>query len=60
MEGKVDLGQYFSAVETNERGVFHMHGLLWLHGNGTEIHGANCCLPEMAIADETRTTCSQC
>ncbi|EEU34872.1 uncharacterized protein NECHADRAFT_102243 [Fusarium vanettenii 77-13-4] len=24
---------YFGAVETNERGALHVHGLLWLHGN---------------------------
>ena len=25
--------QYFGAVETNDRGALHLHGLLWLHGN---------------------------
>jgi hypothetical protein len=24
---------YYGAVETNERGALHVHGLLWLHGN---------------------------
>ncbi|KAF2186113.1 hypothetical protein K469DRAFT_528189, partial [Zopfia rhizophila CBS 207.26] len=27
------ISQYFGAVETNERGALHLHGLLWLHGN---------------------------
>ncbi|KAJ4226079.1 hypothetical protein NW757_014287 [Fusarium falciforme] len=27
------IGQYFAAVETNERGALHVHGLLWLEGN---------------------------
>lgn len=27
------INQYFGAVETNERGALHLHGLLWLHGN---------------------------
>lgn len=27
------ISQYFGAVETNERGALHVHGLLWLHGN---------------------------
>ncbi|KAI8396536.1 hypothetical protein FOFC_21084 [Fusarium oxysporum] len=27
------ISRYFGAVETNERGSLHMHGLLWLHGN---------------------------
>ncbi|EXU94845.1 helitron helicase-like domain protein [Metarhizium robertsii] len=27
------ISQYFGAVETNERGALHIHGLLWLHGN---------------------------
>jgi hypothetical protein len=27
------VNQYFGAVETNERGALHLHGLLWLHGN---------------------------
>jgi hypothetical protein len=27
------INQYFAAVETNERGSLHLHGLLWLHGN---------------------------
>lgn len=27
------VGQYFGAVETNERGALHVHGLLWLQGN---------------------------
>jgi hypothetical protein len=25
--------RYFGAVETNERGALHLHGLLWVHGN---------------------------
>jgi hypothetical protein len=25
--------QYYGAVETNERGALHLHGLLWLQGN---------------------------
>jgi hypothetical protein len=25
--------QYFGAVDTNDRGALHIHGLLWLHGN---------------------------
>ena len=29
------INQYFAAVETNERGALHLHGLLWLHGNMT-------------------------
>ena len=29
------INQYFTAVETNERGTLHLHGLLWLHGNIT-------------------------
>jgi Helitron helicase-like domain at N-terminus/Domain of unknown function (DUF6570) len=29
------INQYFAAVETNERGALHLHGLLWLHGNIT-------------------------
>ena len=29
--GRID--QYFGAVETNERGSLHLHGLLWLQGN---------------------------
>ncbi|OAQ58651.1 ATP-dependent DNA helicase PIF1 [Pochonia chlamydosporia 170] len=27
------ISQYYGAVETNERGALHLHGLLWLHGN---------------------------
>ncbi|KAM9876020.1 hypothetical protein VDGL01_09923 [Verticillium dahliae] len=27
------VGQYYGAVETNERGALHLHGLLWLQGN---------------------------
>ncbi|KJZ69562.1 hypothetical protein HIM_11055 [Hirsutella minnesotensis 3608] len=27
------IAQYYGAVETNERGSLHVHGLLWLHGN---------------------------
>ncbi|KAM6504652.1 hypothetical protein FSOLCH5_015387 [Fusarium solani] len=27
------IGQYYGAVETNERGALHVNGLLWLHGN---------------------------
>lgn len=27
------ISQYFGAVETNERGALHLHGLLWLQGN---------------------------
>ncbi|KAM4063484.1 PIF1-like helicase [Hirsutella rhossiliensis] len=27
------ISQYYGAVETNERGSHHVHGLLWLHGN---------------------------
>ena len=27
------IGQYYGAVETNERGALHLHGLLWLKGN---------------------------
>jgi len=27
------ISQYFGAVETNERGSLHLHGLLWLEGN---------------------------
>jgi hypothetical protein len=27
------INQYFGAVETNERGALHLHGLLWLQGN---------------------------
>lgn len=27
------ISQYFGAVETNERGSLHLHGLLWLRGN---------------------------
>ena len=27
------ISQYFGAVETNERGALHLHGLLWIHGN---------------------------
>ncbi|KAF4448962.1 ATP-dependent DNA helicase PIF1, partial [Fusarium albosuccineum] len=36
---------YYGAMETNERGALHVHGLLWLHGNAhlssmiTEIDG---------------------
>lgn len=27
------VSQYFAAVETNQRGALHVHGLLWLEGN---------------------------
>jgi hypothetical protein len=27
------ISHYFGAVETNERGALHVHGLLWLQGN---------------------------
>jgi hypothetical protein len=27
------IEEYFGAVETNERGSLHVHGLLWLLGN---------------------------
>jgi hypothetical protein len=27
------VSQYYGAVETNERGTLHLHGLLWLQGN---------------------------
>jgi hypothetical protein len=27
------VSQYFGAVETNERGALHLHGLMWLLGN---------------------------
>jgi hypothetical protein len=27
------INQYFGAVETNERGALHLHGLLWVRGN---------------------------
>jgi hypothetical protein len=27
------VSHYFGAVETNERGALHLHGLIWLHGN---------------------------
>ncbi|KAF6804443.1 hypothetical protein CPLU01_16056, partial [Colletotrichum plurivorum] len=27
------ISEYFGAVETNERGALHLHGLLWLEGN---------------------------
>ncbi|KID81371.1 PIF1 protein [Metarhizium guizhouense ARSEF 977] len=27
------ISQYYGAVETNERGALHVHGLLWMHGN---------------------------
>ncbi|KAF1807901.1 hypothetical protein P152DRAFT_469269 [Eremomyces bilateralis CBS 781.70] len=27
------INRYFGAVETNERGALHVHGLLWLQGN---------------------------
>jgi hypothetical protein len=39
------ISQYYGAVETNERGALHVHGLLWLHGNAhlssmlADIHG---------------------
>lgn len=35
------ISQYFGAVETNERGALHVHGLLWLEGNlhlGSLLH----------------------
>ncbi|RKK60746.1 hypothetical protein BFJ69_g17203 [Fusarium oxysporum] len=37
--------KYYGAVETNERGALHVHGLLWLHGNShlssmlADVHG---------------------
>ncbi|KAJ6436875.1 Endonuclease/exonuclease/phosphatase [Purpureocillium lavendulum] len=27
------ISKYYGAIETNERGALHVHGLLWLHGN---------------------------
>ncbi|KAJ6437585.1 membrane protein [Purpureocillium lavendulum] len=27
------ISKYYDAIETNERGALHVHGLLWLHGN---------------------------
>ncbi|KJZ68041.1 hypothetical protein HIM_12568 [Hirsutella minnesotensis 3608] len=39
------VSHYYGAVETNERGALHVHGLLWLHGNAhlssmlADIHG---------------------
>lgn len=39
------ISHYFGAVETNERGALHIHGLLWLHGNAqmasvlADVHG---------------------
>jgi hypothetical protein len=27
------ISQYFGAVETNEAGALHLHGLLWIQGN---------------------------
>ena len=27
------ISQYYGAVETNERGALHVHGMLWLQGN---------------------------
>lgn len=27
------ISRYFGAIETNERGSLHVHGLLWIHGN---------------------------
>ncbi|KJZ70119.1 hypothetical protein HIM_10489 [Hirsutella minnesotensis 3608] len=39
------ISKYYGAVETNERGALHVHGLLWLHGNAhlssmlADIHG---------------------
>ncbi|XP_044717892.1 PIF1-like helicase domain-containing protein [Hirsutella rhossiliensis] len=38
------VGAYYGAVETNERGALHVHGLLWLKGNrglGEAIAGAD-------------------
>lgn len=35
------ISQYLGAVETNERGALHLHGLLWLEGNlhfGSLLH----------------------
>ena len=29
------INQYFTAVETNERGALYLYRLLWLHGNMT-------------------------
>ncbi|XP_044715035.1 ATP-dependent DNA helicase PIF1 [Hirsutella rhossiliensis] len=37
------VGAYYGAVETNERGALHLHGLLWLKGNarlGEALAGA--------------------
>ncbi|KAM4067871.1 PIF1-like helicase [Hirsutella rhossiliensis] len=37
------VGAYYGAVETNERGALHLHGLLWLRGNrglGEALAGA--------------------
>ncbi|KAM4061310.1 ATP-dependent DNA helicase PIF1 [Hirsutella rhossiliensis] len=39
------ISKYYGAVETNERGALHVHGLLWLQGNAhlssmlADIHG---------------------
>ncbi|XP_044714684.1 PIF1 protein [Hirsutella rhossiliensis] len=39
------ISHYYGAVETNERGALHVHGLLWLQGNAhlssmlVDIHG---------------------
>ncbi|KAM4067349.1 PIF1-like helicase [Hirsutella rhossiliensis] len=38
------VGAYYGAVETNERGALHLHGLLWLRGNrglGEALAGAD-------------------
>ncbi|KAM4055528.1 PIF1 protein [Hirsutella rhossiliensis] len=38
------VGAYYGAVETNERGALHLHGLLWLKGNrglGEALAGAD-------------------
>ena len=28
-----NVSHYYAAIETNDRGAFHLHGLLWLDGN---------------------------
>lgn len=39
------ISKHYGAVETNERGALHVHGLLWLQGNAhlssllADIHG---------------------
>ena len=27
------ISDYYGAIETNDRGALHLHGLLWLQGN---------------------------